>query len=217
MEADSREHGRSLLRDLHQARDQGWRYFLTGDESWFFYVTDFERMWVPEGQRPQSWPRTIISTATVMVSIFSSPIGFPVITALPPKTSFSSVYFCDHIIPKIVAGLPFDLAQSPRKLMLHMDNANPHRAHASLECFEKYRIRPIDHSPSSPDLAPSDYYLFGKLEGAFAGREFASTKELLLAIKEVTGSIERDELESVFDAWERRLIQCIETQSEDVS
>jgi hypothetical protein len=51
-----------LLRDLQQARHQGWRSFLTGDESWFFYVTDFERIWVHEGQMLQSRPRTIIST-----------------------------------------------------------------------------------------------------------------------------------------------------------
>jgi hypothetical protein len=63
-----------------------------------------------------------------MVSIFWSPVGFPVITALPAKTKFSSVDFCETIIPKIVKGMPFDLAESPRKLMLHMDNASPRRA-----------------------------------------------------------------------------------------
>jgi hypothetical protein len=152
-----------------------------------------------------------------MMSIFSWPISFPVITALPPKTSFSSAYFGDHIIRKIVEGLAFDLAQSPRKRMLQMNHALRHRARTALECFEKFRIHPIDHPPYSPNLAPSDFYRFGKVKGAFAGREFTSTEELLLAIKEDTGSIERDELESVFDAWERRLIQCIETQGEYVS
>jgi hypothetical protein len=136
-----------LLRDLQQERHQGWRSFLTGDESWFFCVTDFERMWVPEGQMPQSRPRTIISTPKVMVSIFWSPVGFPVITALPPKTSFSSAYFCDHIIPKIVERLPFDLVQSPRKLASHMNNASLHCARPWRQCLKKFRIRPIDHSP----------------------------------------------------------------------
>jgi histone-lysine N-methyltransferase SETMAR len=152
-----------------------------------------------------------------MVSIFWSSIGFPGITAFLPKTSFSSAYFCDHIIPKIVEALPFDLAQSPRKLMLQMDHASPHPARTSLECLKKFRIRSIDHPPYSPDLAPSDFHLFGKLKGTFAGREFASTEELLWAIREITGLIERDQLESVVDAWERRLIQCIATQGEYVS
>jgi histone-lysine N-methyltransferase SETMAR len=79
--------------------------------------------------------------------------------------------------------------------VLHLDNASSHRARTSVECVKSFRIRPIDHPPYSPDLAPSDFYLFGKLKGTFAGREFASTEEHLLAIKDVTGSIERDELE----------------------
>jgi hypothetical protein len=37
-----------------------------------------------------------------------------------------------------------------------------------------------------------------------AGQKCDSTKQLLLAIKEVTGSTLRAELESVFPAWERR-------------
>jgi hypothetical protein len=48
-----------------------------------------------------------------MESIFWSPVGFPVITALRPKTKFSSAYFCDSITPKIIEGMPFDLASLP--------------------------------------------------------------------------------------------------------
>jgi hypothetical protein len=134
------------VKDLEQARHQRWRYFLTGDESWFLNATDFERMWVPEGQMPQSRPRVIVSTPKVMVSIFWSPVGFAVITALPPKTKFSSAYFCDNIIPEIVEGMPFDLAKSPRKLMLHMDNPSPHRARI-VRVFEE--IPNTANSPST--------------------------------------------------------------------
>jgi hypothetical protein len=141
-----------LLKDLEQARHQGWHYFLTGDESWFFYATDFERMWVPDGQMPQSRPRTIVSTPKVMVSIFWSPIGFPVMIALPPKTKFTSAYFCNDIIPKIVEGMPFDVAKSPRKLMLHMDNATPHQARASCE-YLKFSICNISHDASNSSSA----------------------------------------------------------------
>jgi hypothetical protein len=119
----------SLLKDLAQAQHQRWRHFLTCDASWLLHATDFERMWVPEGEMPRSRRRVIVSTPKVMVSIFWSPIGFPVITALPSKTKFSSAYFCDNIIPKIVEGMSVDLAESPRRLMLQMDNTSPHRAH----------------------------------------------------------------------------------------
>jgi hypothetical protein len=56
------------------------------------------------------------------------PIGFPVITAPQPDINSSSAYFCDDNIPKILEGMSFNLTQSPRKLMLHMDHATPDRA-----------------------------------------------------------------------------------------
>jgi hypothetical protein len=109
------------------------------------------------------------------------PIGFSVISALPPRIKFSLAYFCDDIIPKIVEEMPFDLTKSPRKLMLHMYHATPHRP--SLECLKTFRIRPIRHPSYSPDLTLYDCYFFGKLKGAFAGRALVSTEELLLAIR----------------------------------
>jgi hypothetical protein len=139
----------------------------------------------------------IVSTPKVMVSIFWSPIGFPVIPALLPKTKFSSASFCDDFIPKIIEGTSFDSAKSPRKLMLPMDNATRHRA-CNARVLQEIQIHPIRSPPGSPDLAPSDFYLFEKLKGAFAGREFVSTEELLLAIRVFTRSIEGAELESVF-------------------
>jgi histone-lysine N-methyltransferase SETMAR len=160
----------ALLEHLYQAWHQGWCYFVAGDESWFFYTTDFERMWLPEGAMPQSRLRMIISTPKVDVSIFWSPIGFPVITAFPPKAKFSVECFCGDTIPKIVKGMPFDLETSPRKLMLHMDNASSHRTRESINCLDRFRIRPIDHPPSSPDMATSDFYLFGKLKEPWAGK-----------------------------------------------
>jgi hypothetical protein len=72
----------------------------------------------------------------------------------------------------------------------------------------------MDDPPYSPDLVRSDFYPFGKGKGAFDGQEFDSTKEFPLGIRVVTDHIKRAELESVFDAWKRRLGQCIRTRGE---
>jgi hypothetical protein len=100
----------SLLEKPRQAQHQGWSYFLTGEKPWFFYVTDFEQMGLPEGAMPQSYPKTIISTPEVMLSMFYSEIGFSVILALPPITKCTASYSREEINPKIVEGMPFDLA-----------------------------------------------------------------------------------------------------------
>jgi hypothetical protein len=69
-------------------------------------------MWLPDGVAPQSRPRAMISTPKIMVLIFRCPLGFPVITTLPSNTKFTADYFCNGVIPKIVEGLSFDLANS---------------------------------------------------------------------------------------------------------
>jgi hypothetical protein len=66
------------------------------------------------------------STPKVTVSIFWSPPGLSVITVLLPITKFTVAHFCHGFIPKIVEGMPFEPVNSPRQLMLHIDNANPH-------------------------------------------------------------------------------------------
>jgi hypothetical protein len=82
-------------------------------------------MSLPDGMIPQFRPRTMISTRKVMVSTFWSPLGFLVTTELRPRTKFTVACFCSDIIPKIIEGIPFDLANSAPQLMLHMDNATP--------------------------------------------------------------------------------------------
>jgi hypothetical protein len=127
----------SLLKDLQQVPNQGRQYFLMGDELWFFYATDYERMWLSEGVTLQSRSRTLIPTPQVMISTFWSPLGFWVITALLPRTKFIAAYLCRGIILKIIEGMPFDLANPPRQLMFHMDNATVHRARELITWLNK--------------------------------------------------------------------------------
>jgi hypothetical protein len=63
--------------------------------------------------------------------------------------------------------------------------------------------------PFSPDLAPSDFYLFGKLKTTLMGSVFGNEQKLLDVIMRVFDRITRDELESVFEEWVARFDICI--------
>jgi hypothetical protein len=152
-----------------------------------------------------------------MISIFWFPLGFPVIAAIPLRPKSTAAYFCSDIILKIVEGIPFDLANSLRQLMGHINNTTAHLAAESITCLKKFRIRPIDHSTCSPDLALSDFYLGGQRKGALAGNESESSKELLLAVRGVTASMGWAEFESVFDAWDGQLSEYIQMKGEYVA
>jgi len=41
----------------------------------------------------------------------------------------------------------------------------------------------LEHPPSSPDLAPSDFYLFPKLKLFLAGQHFSSNQEAIAAVE----------------------------------
>jgi hypothetical protein len=72
------------------------------------------------------------------------------------------------------------------------------------------------HPPYSPDLAPSDFYLFGKVKNLLTGKKFASADEILDEICQILAAIGREELNAVFDNWERRLQRCITMNGEYV-
>jgi hypothetical protein len=70
-------------------------------------------------------------------------------------------------------------------------------------------MRRAPQPPFSPDLAPSYFYLFGKLKTTLMRSVFENEQELLDAVMRVLGRITCDELESVFDEWVARLDGCI--------
>jgi hypothetical protein len=48
---------------------------------------------------------------------------------------------------------------------MHAESARRHTAKASTYFFEENRMKPAQHPPYSPDLAPPDFYLFGYVKG----------------------------------------------------
>jgi len=82
--------------------------------------------------------------------------------------------------------------------------------------LEKFRFSSAPHPPFSPDLAPSGFYLFGKIKKKLEGRRFRNSDELLDAIIYITAFIPASELQAVFQEWEMRLRKCIELNGEYV-
>jgi hypothetical protein len=49
----------------------------------------------------------------------------------------------------------------------------------SLAFLDSHRMRRVHQPPFSPDLAPSDFYLFGKVKTTLMGSVFENEQELL--------------------------------------
>ena len=61
------------------------------------------------------------------------------------------------------------------------DNAPTHRALATQKELAYLGFKLLDHPPSSPDLARSDYHLFPGLKKQLKGRHFSSDAEVIAA------------------------------------
>ena len=59
--------------------------------------------------------------------------------------------------------------QLPKCIVLLHDNARPHSAAHTVETLQKLNFEVLAHPLYSPDLAPSEYHLFGPLKVALRG------------------------------------------------
>jgi histone-lysine N-methyltransferase SETMAR len=69
---------------------------------------------------------------------------------------------------------------------------------------EENGLRLAPHPPYSPDLAPSDCFLFDYVKERFKGMVPPSYEEFLDAIREVATGIESENLTAMFEHWIER-------------
>ena len=61
-----------------------------------------------------------------------------------------------------------------RGVLLQHDNAGPHNAHSTVSTIQDLSFECLPHPPYSPDLAPTDFHVFGPLKEAMGGKSFRS-------------------------------------------
>jgi hypothetical protein len=87
-----------------------------------------------------------------------NPLGFHLIVALPKGRSFNAEYYRDNVLAALTQFQPED---DGKKLVVHAYNARAHTAQKCRTFCEENGLRLAAHPPDSPDLAPSDFFLFG--------------------------------------------------------
>ena len=204
----------SLLKVLQEASQSNYQFFMTGDESWFYLTTNHETQWLPLSEKPSKKIKTTIGVKKYMLTIFWNTFGFPLVKILPEGMTFNDDYFITEILEPIYQNTARLREESGKKIVLHFDNARPHISKKVLQYLASHDMERAPQPPYSPDLAPSDFYLFGYIKGLLAGRSFNSAEELLSAVDEILSEISETTLMRVFKEWEERLKQVIELKGD---
>jgi histone-lysine N-methyltransferase SETMAR len=191
---------------------------ITGDEKWFYHdqipSKESNKVWLPEGAPRPPVVRPAQNSPKTMFAIFFDCHGLVLKVALPHGETVNATFYRDHCMKPLLEILRQQNAADEQRPLLHHDNAAPHRAHVVTGFLELNNVEVIKHPPYSPDLAPADYFLFGRLTNALAGHHYSSVNGLSSAIFQAMKSIPENEYRAAFDKWLIRMQRCIDAEGD---
>ena len=122
------------------------------------------------------------SLRKVMLTAFWDRNGPITISFLESGNTVNSENYCELLtqVKKDIKNKRRGLQS--RGVILLQDNARPHTAARTLAKIEDLGWKLLTHPPYSPDLAPSDFHLFGPLKESMKGIHFQTDKEVKAAV-----------------------------------
>jgi hypothetical protein len=209
---------RELLRVLQRQQTRGRHNILTRDESWFDLHTGYERIWLGTEQPVPDSELHMTQSPNSMFAVAWNHNGFRLVFALPKGLEFNAGYhaYTTEILKRINNWWKGQGAGSTRKLIVYADNARPHTTKLLMDFMHANRMPRVPHPPYSPDLAPSDFFLFGHVKRQLGGYSLDHADNLFTAVQEILDGSDKPTLIRFFEEWVRRLEQCIETEGEYV-
>lgn len=194
-----------LFQVLEKSKHNGYRDILTGDQSWFLYNYSPSGAWVLQDDAAPIFSKDRICIEKMMITIIWGVHGVYIINGLPEGEHFNSVYFVESIL-KPLEDKKDQIwpGRGNRKIWLHLDNCKVHNSKYTTGEMEKTVFKRAPHPPYSPDIAPSDFYLFGYVKGELKGQSFKERDDLFEAIISIIQGISYEIRKKVFDDWAHR-------------
>ena len=166
---------------------------ITVDESWIFWDNkgnvpgSHHKSWRGSGdEAPFVTKQTAMTTRKHLAIVFWDAKGVILYKTLPRNVTINAELYCETL-----DELKINLQEKRRRIanqgfqnfhFLH-DNARPHTARITQEKLRDMGFTVLPHPPYSPDLAPSDYYLFSSMKAGLKGGNFNSANEVNNAIQ----------------------------------
>ena len=126
--------------------------------------------------------KTQKSAGKIMATVFWDAQGVILIDFLPRGETINSEAYIETLTrlrARIRRGRP---NLTIDKVLLH-DNARPHTSIRTRETIASFGRTTLPHPPFSPDLAPSDYHLFGPTKEGLRGKHYSSDEEVKTGVK----------------------------------
>lgn len=212
------QHSMDIIKESKM--DRNFLYnIVTGDETWCFqYDPETKRQsaeWKHPDEPNSKKSRLEKSKVKTMLICFYDSKGIIHKEFVPPDQTVNAVFYLGvlkRLVRRICRIRP-EYREEGSWRLLH-DNAPSHRSTLVTDYLTKNRILTINHSPYSPDLAPCDFYLFGKMHLPMKGKRYVDVKAIQKACTDILKNISTDNLKHSFDMLLDRANRCIKSQGD---
>ncbi|XP_073527124.1 histone-lysine N-methyltransferase SETMAR-like [Phyllobates terribilis] len=160
--------------------------FLTMDETWIHHFDPKTK------QQSMTWKRAneptpkkfkvSSSAAKVMASIFWDAEGIIMVDYLEKGATITGSYYAEQIRRLREAIKEKRRGKLRAGVLFHRDNAPAHKAAVAMATIQEAGFELVEHSPYSPDLAPSDFFLFPRLKEHLWGKRFDDNSDVITAV-----------------------------------
>ena len=106
--------------------------------------------------------------------LFSYPFFLIMLDFLPKRSTITGVYYANLLDQLRIAIREKRRGKLSKGVLLQQDNARVHTCKVAMEAVERNGYELIPHPAYSPDLAPSNFFLFPNLKKDIRGLHFRS-------------------------------------------
>ncbi|XP_070851358.1 histone-lysine N-methyltransferase SETMAR-like [Drosophila suzukii] len=181
----------TCLSMLKRNRTDFFRRYVTMDETWIHHYTpESSRQsseWVVAGESRPKRPKTQISAGKTI-------------------NSENYIKLLDRLDRVIKEKRPH---MAKKKPLFHQDNAPCHKSMATMVKLSELRFELLPHPPYSPDMAPSDYWLFSYLKKHLQGKRYRSNEEVIVDTETYFEGKSSSFYKNGIERLEKRWTECI--------
>ena len=183
MKANRTESCAQLCEEFDAAPDNFLARIITGDESWIHHFdpeTQQEaRVWKHSSSPTPKRARTRPSAGKILMTVFWDCQGVVLLDFLPHKRTITGDYYASLLHKLRDAIKAKRRGKLTKGILLQHDNAPVHKSRVAQAAVRACGFEQVNHPPYSPDLAPSDFYLFPHLKRELRGHDFQNDEELI--------------------------------------
>lgn len=195
-------------------------HIVTQDETWVHHFdpeTKVQSMqWKHPGSPTPKKFKVSPSSGKVMASVFWDAEGVLMVDYLQIGSTINGQYYASELRQLREQIKKKRRGKLRRGVWLLQDNAPAHTSQVAVAAANECGFRILPHPPYSPDLAPSDFFLFPRLKSDLRGKTFSTDDDVIQAVEDFLQGCDKSWYREGLMMLEKRWTKCIELRGDYV-